>query len=92
MCTGAGTGCGRTTLATVGRLGSEGLRCIMAAAEELFDPPVTSEEAAALPPAAAAIRPTRRQLSAAFESPRFVEKKDFPPRARRVRAAGLSTR
>eukprot|EP01043_Picozoa_sp_COSAG02_P036868 COSAG02_NODE_2731_length_8142_cov_5.041775_3_plen_72_part_00 len=46
----------------------------MAAEEELFDPPVTSEEAAALPPAAAAIRPTRRQLSAAFESPRFVEK------------------
>ena len=38
---------------------------------------MTSEEAAALPPAAAAIRPTRRQLSAAFE--RFVEKKDFPP-------------
>eukprot|EP01043_Picozoa_sp_COSAG02_P042266 COSAG02_NODE_3579_length_6535_cov_6.493008_7_plen_120_part_00 len=32
-----------------------------------------------MPPAAAAIRPTRRQLSAAFESPRFVEKKDFPP-------------
>ena len=47
--------------------------------EELFDPPVTSEEAAALPPAAAANRPTRRQLSAAFKNPRFVEKKDSPP-------------
>ena len=38
-------------------MGSEGLRCIMAAEEELLDPPVTSEEAAALPPT-----PTRGEV------------------------------